>query len=106
MATTELTTPAGAGGEFLRLVTTALSRAVALWQAYRSRRAIAQLLAFDEHMLRDIGLTSGDVRAAMGTPISDDPSRYLAGFAHERRAAFRANAREERARSRIRPVNR
>jgi uncharacterized protein YjiS (DUF1127 family) len=106
MATTEFTTPAGAGGQFLRLVTTVLSRAVALWQAYRNRRAIAHLLAFDEHMLRDIGVTAGDVRAAMGAPISDDPSRYLAAFARERRAAFRANAREGQARSRIRPVNR
>ena len=106
MATTEFTPPAGAGGTFLRLLVTGLSRGFTLWQAYRNRRAVAHLLAFDDHMLRDIGVTRGDVHAAMAAPISDDPSHYLAGFAHERRAAFRGHAREERARSRIRPVNR
>jgi uncharacterized protein YjiS (DUF1127 family) len=106
MATTDFPTPAGAGGTFLRLLVTGLSRGFTLWQAYRNRRAVAHMLAFDDHMLRDIGVTRGDVHAAMSAPISDDPSHTLAGFAHERRAAFRANAREKQTRSRIRPVNR
>jgi len=28
-------------------------------------------------MLRDIGVTRGEVHAAMSAPISDDPSQYL-----------------------------
>lgn len=105
MATTEFLTPARSGGRFLHLVGSALGRAAAVVTAYRNRRAIAQLLMFDEHMLRDIGLTSGDVHSAMASRLSDDPSRYLCTAAEERRSAHRAWAREAQARARIRPVD-
>ena len=37
------------------------------WRARRARRvALHELLEFDEHQLRDIGLTRADVRRAIG----------------------------------------
>jgi uncharacterized protein YjiS (DUF1127 family) len=37
------------------------------WRARRARRvALHELLEFDEHQLRDIGLTREDVRRAIG----------------------------------------
>ena len=46
-------------------------------------------------MLRDIGLTQGDVRSAMAIAgVGDDPSYRLGVMSRERRAAFRAQARD------------
>jgi uncharacterized protein YjiS (DUF1127 family) len=87
MATTEFTTPAVAGGTFLRLVGTAASRVVVVWKAWRNRHQVARLLSLDSRMLSDIGITEGDVRSAMAMPISSDPSNHLAALALERRAA-------------------
>ena len=81
MATTEFTTPAGAGGQFLRLARQPGRRRArhALAGLSQPPRAVARLLVLDDRMLRDIGVTRGDVHAAMASPISDDPSRHLAG---------------------------
>ncbi len=96
MATTELSPSTAAGAaERLRLAVEAgLARLVALWRAERNRRSVARLLEWDDHMLRDIGLTSGDVRSALATPLSDDPSYRLGAMSLERRRAFRATASE------------
>ncbi|MCE1234811.1 MAG: DUF1127 domain-containing protein [Hyphomicrobiales bacterium] len=64
------------------------------WTTYRHRRVVRDMLGFDEHMLRDIGLTPGDVAAALSMPLLDDPSTRLRILAVERRAAFRAQRRE------------
>lgn len=47
------------------------------WRAFRNRRQIAELTTWTDEQLRDIGLTRGDVRAAMGTPLFADPSAVL-----------------------------
>ncbi|MFN4011771.1 MAG: DUF1127 domain-containing protein [Pannonibacter sp.] len=47
------------------------------WRAFRNRRQIAELTTWTDEQLRDIGLTRGDVRAAMGTPLFADPSSVL-----------------------------
>lgn len=47
------------------------------WRAFRNRRQIAELTTWTDEQLRDIGLTRGDVRAAMGTPLFADPSAAL-----------------------------
>ena len=100
MATTELTqsAPAGAGEKLRRLVEAGLARLVALWRAARNRRAVARLLEWDDHMLRDVGLTSGDVRSALAAPVGDDPSYRLGAMSRERRLAIRAIAEDRRRR--------
>ena len=96
MATTELTqsTPASAGERLWRLVEVGLARLIALWRAARNRRAVARLLEWDDHMLRDVGLTAGDVHAALASPMGDDPSYRLGAMSRERRRAFQATAQE------------
>lgn len=55
-----------------------LSGSVAkVWRAFRNRRQVAELTTWTDEQLRDIGLTRGDVRAAMGTPLFADPSVAL-----------------------------
>ena len=96
MATTEFShsAPAGAGTKLRRLAEAGLFRLVALWRAVKNRRAVVRLLEWDDHMLRDIGLTQGDVRAALAWPVTDDPSYRLGATSLERRTAFRAASRE------------
>jgi uncharacterized protein YjiS (DUF1127 family) len=48
-----------------------------LWRAHENRRAVRDLKAYDERMLKDIGLTPGDVDAALDSPIGVDPSQHL-----------------------------
>ena len=64
----------------------------------RHRREAVRLLAVDDYMLRDIGITRFDLTSALAAPLYRDPTADLAGFAAERRAAIRA-ARERRVRS-------
>ena len=59
----------------------------AFWRAHQNRRAIATLARLDSHMLADIGLTRGDVHAALAVPLGDDPSRQLARLHRERHLA-------------------
>jgi uncharacterized protein YjiS (DUF1127 family) len=53
----------------------------------KNRRAVVQLLDWDEHALRDIGLTCADVHLSLALPLSEDPSTRLAAWSMERRAA-------------------
>ena len=46
-------------------------------KSWKSRRQVATLADFDEHMLSDIGLTRRDVREALELPFSMDPGREL-----------------------------
>ena len=96
MATTELTqgSHAGTGEKLRRIAEIALLRLAELWRAAQNRRSVARLLEWDAHMLRDIGLTPGDVRSALSTPIGHDPSYHLHAMALERRMASRAAADE------------
>jgi uncharacterized protein YjiS (DUF1127 family) len=88
-------------GLLFPLVSALLQRATAYVEAVRNRRQVAQLLHWDSHMLRDIGLTPGDVRSAMATPLGDDPSCRLDSMARERRNAFHDAARERVERERL-----
>lgn len=67
---------------------------VRVWTAYRHRRVVRELLAFDDHMLADIGLRRGDVTAALALPLGSDPSTRLRILSVERRAGTRALRRE------------
>jgi uncharacterized protein YjiS (DUF1127 family) len=73
---------------------TVRARIAGTWRAMRNRRAVAGLLDWDPHMLKDIGLTAGDVRSAMSGPLMEDPSYRLGVLSVERRAGIRAAARE------------
>ena len=53
-------------------------------------------------MLRDIGLTRGDVCSVMALPARQDPSYRLNELSGERRSALRADARERAGLSRRR----
>ena len=98
MATTELThVPSATFGEKLTsLVEASAARVAAVWNAVKNRRSIGRLLEFDEHMLRDIGLTRSDVHSALASPFPEDPSNRLGSLSGERKQAARETARERR----------
>lgn len=51
------------------------------WIAFCNRRAVHQLYGYDERMLKDIGLLSSDLDAALTCGLGEDPSRHLASVA-------------------------
>ena len=53
-------------------------RATTIVRAIRHRREIRQLCAWDDSMLKDIGLTRSDVVGALSEPLLRDPSAVLA----------------------------
>ncbi len=65
----------------------------------KRRSADRSLRELDDRMLRDIGLTHGDVHAALTTRLQDDPSARLSALSDERRRALRAQALERVRRS-------
>ncbi len=78
----------------------ALGRALlAHYLAFEDRRAVKRLVAVDDRMLADIGLSRGDVLGAMTAVGTDLPSLHLARAAAERRAGERAQAAEARRRA-------
>ena len=106
MVTTECIekpSPASAGERFLGFAEAALARVIAFWRSVQNRRSVAKLLDWDDRMLRDIGLTSGDVRSVMAMPVGEDPSFRLSILSVERRAAVRAAARERVSRAGLAP---
>ena len=61
-----------------RLVaSTILDVAKATFNAVTSRRSVSTLAAWDDRMLKDIGLTRGDLDDALAQPWHRDPSREL-----------------------------
>lgn len=55
--------------------------------AIRARRSVKHLLTWDDRMLKDIGLTRGDVFAAISGPVTEDAGQRLSRLASERRFA-------------------
>lgn len=103
MATFDETRHSLSTGLFFPIAAAAFQRAVDYVEAVRNRRQVAKLLSWDAHMLRDIGLTQGDVHAAMASPLREDPSYRLDRMAQERRHAAHATARERLAAARRQP---
>jgi uncharacterized protein YjiS (DUF1127 family) len=65
-----------------------VQKAYALIVAWTNRRAAGQyLLAMDDRMLADIGVTRSDLRAAWSEPVWQDPTIRLQRMAAERRVA-------------------
>ncbi len=65
-----------------------------LAQALKNRRDAAILAGMDERMLRDIGLTRGDLRDAYAEPLWRDPTDILASRVQDRRRSRRAPDRK------------
>jgi uncharacterized protein YjiS (DUF1127 family) len=65
-----------------------LARAVAAWRRHRARqqerRILAAMLRLDDRLLRDLGLTRGDVIWAANLPPGESPTRRLAQAAARR----------------------
>ena len=96
MATTEFHPETSLVVRTLTLVEAAARGVAALWNAVKNRRQVARLLEWDDRMLSDIGLTQGDVRAALSGNLNEDPTDQLGALYGERRYATRATAREVR----------
>jgi uncharacterized protein YjiS (DUF1127 family) len=64
-----------------------VGRARRQWvEAWRRRRDFATLASFDDYMLKDIGLTRGDLNDALAEPLWRDPTAMLVRRQSERRA--------------------
>ena len=59
-----------------------LARIIRNWQA---RRAIGRLDTYDDYMLRDIGITRGDLRWAVGLPLTVNAALALEERSLQRR---------------------
>jgi uncharacterized protein YjiS (DUF1127 family) len=60
-----------------------------LFRALKHRREIIQLADFDDHMLKDIGLTRSDVEGALAEPLIYNPSLVLVRSAERHSRAER-----------------
>jgi uncharacterized protein YjiS (DUF1127 family) len=63
-----------------------IGRIIANWF---TRRAVARLDALDDYLLRDIGVTRGDVRWASGLPLSVNAALELEERSIQRRKGLR-----------------
>ena len=101
---TETTTLARSGffAALAAATATVIRAVVNVCRALMHRRMVLEMAGFDDRMLADIGITRGDVHAALSLPMDADPSARLRILAVERRAATRALARERLAARRAR----
>ncbi len=83
----------GAVGQFTRSL-------VAFTKALKHRREIKNLEEFDDRMLKDIGLTRGDVSSALDEPLLRNPSWVLVRSAERHSRA----ERPDHSARQIRPV--
>jgi len=78
-----------------------MDRAAAPTVAVRPRREVRQLCAWDDAMLKDIGLTRSDVVGALSEPLSRDPSAVLAARFESRRGRARCSPQATGAEDRL-----
>lgn len=72
------------------------------WRSWTRRRLVLSLLATDDHVLADMGITRSDIREALRAKDGADPSALLAEAARRRHAARwvrEAEAARKRARA-------
>jgi len=93
MATTDFVpfVAAHQGSSVKRAAEAAAAFLSAVFKARRNRKATRGLLEFDDRMLRDIGLTRGDVRSALSCRFDEDPTYRLTVFSASH-AAHRGQA--------------
>lgn len=63
----------------------ALPSVTAIVRAVSNRREVTRLLASDDRLLKDIGLTRSEVAGVLGEPLFRDPSALLARSVEWRR---------------------
>ena len=63
-----------------------ISRVIGRW---RARRAVARLADYDDHMLRDIGITRAEVNWAASLPLTVNAALALEDRSRERRLTQR-----------------
>jgi uncharacterized protein YjiS (DUF1127 family) len=78
---------------------------VSLFHAFQDRREVMNLAELDERMLKDIGLTRGDVIGALAEPIHHNPSWVLVRCVERHKPASRP-APTRQARPVVQLVNR
>jgi uncharacterized protein YjiS (DUF1127 family) len=66
---------------------TSIARLASCWRAWESHRRNLEILAQDDGMLADVGLSRSDAFAACNQPFWRDPRKWLAARAEERQAA-------------------
>lgn len=99
---TSISPAAAKSGSMLKACVRALAKRISsVWNFWAYRRTMTQITTLDDHMLKDIGITRGDVQAATTLPYSDDPTSRLRMLALERRASELAWAREIRQRRKL-----
>lgn len=54
----------------------------------RTRRKLKRLLDLDDHMLKDVGVTRGEIDVATSMPLSADAATALRRMSLERRRRF------------------
>ena len=54
----------------------------------RHRRKLKRLMDLDDHMLKDVGVTRGEIEIATGLPLSVDAATELRRMSLERRQQF------------------
>ncbi len=54
----------------------------------RNRRKLKRLLDLDDHMLKDVGVTRGEIEVATNLPLSTDAATELRRMSLERRRRF------------------
>ena len=92
-----VTVPFGGNSIIRRAGRLTLAAVATLARMLKARRDVAELARFDEHMLRDIGLTRANVDAALGQPWRCDPSSVLNQRAAERWAQSLTRLRQRQA---------
>lgn len=75
----------------------------AVWLRWENKRQLQKINILDDHMLSDLGLTRGDVRAAIRTSGQISPLVRLKLTAVQNRATARALAEDRLARNRRKP---
>ena len=64
------------------------SRAADRAKQIRHRRKLKRLLDLDDHMLKDVGVTRGEIEVATSLPLSVDAATELRRMSLERRRQF------------------
>jgi len=90
MQTTRILTSAGTSRP------TFAGRLAAFWNAWRNRRAVADLLAMDDRLLSDIGVSRGDVHEALGCRAVPPGDMLSARAARQRQAEIQRLRAEHR----------
>ena len=70
------------------LLSSLTNTAVRVYRNWKNRREVVLLTELDDHVLEDIGVTRGDVEAALSEPFSYDPSLQLQRIALRNRGRW------------------